>query len=122
VLLTGGHVQCGPEVVCTVTKSAKARDTAGSRKTKTSGAATTRKRKTAAKRKATASAAPESPTSRTSEQPTPKEKAAYLETVIASGEAARLDEQGRLPAGATHKIVEDEAGNVRVVRRRFSMT
>ena len=45
-----------------------------------------------------------------------------METVIATGEAARLDEKGKLPAGATHKIVEDGAGNVTVVRRRFSMT
>ena len=76
-------------------------------------AATTRKRKpAAAKAKPKAKAA----------QPTPKDEAAYVETVIATGEAARLDENGKLPAGATHKIVEDEAGNVKVVRRRFSMT
>ena len=72
--------------------------------------AATRKRKPAAKRKAKA------------EQPARKDEAAFVETVIATGEAARLDEKGRLPAGATHKIVEDEAGNVTVVRRRFSMT
>ena len=55
-------------------------------------------------------------------QPTPEEEAAFTETLIESGEAARLDKEGKLPAGATHKIVEDEAGNVKVVRRRFSIT
>jgi hypothetical protein len=67
------------------------------------------KKKSAAKRKAKTG------------QPAQRDEAAYVETVIATGEAARLDKQGRLPAGATHKIVEDEAGNVRVVRRRFSI-
>jgi hypothetical protein len=54
-------------------------------------------------------------------RPAQRDEAAFVETVIATGEAARLDEHGRLPAGATHKIVEDEAGNVKVVRRRFSI-
>ena len=56
------------------------------------------------------------------ERPSPEEEAAFSETLIATGEAARPDAQGRLPRGATHEIVEDEAGNVRVVRRRFSVT
>jgi hypothetical protein len=77
-----------------------------------SRAATTRKRKPAAKPKAKVRAA----------KPSPKEEAAFVETLIATGEAARLDDQGKLPAGATHKIVEDKAGHVKVVRRRFSMT
>ena len=89
-----------------MTKSAKRR------------AATTRKRKPAAKTKA--KAAPRA--ARAGKPPAAKDEAAFVEAVIASGEAARLDEQGRLPAGATHKIVEDEAGTVKVVRRRFSMT
>lgn len=54
-------------------------------------------------------------------QPTPEEEAAFTEALIESGRAARLDKEGKLPAGATHKIVEDEAGNVKVVRRRFSI-
>jgi hypothetical protein len=58
----------------------------------------------------------------TIEQPTRDHEAAFTQTLIATGEAARLDEHGRLPAGATHRIVDDEAGNVKVVRRRFSMT
>ena len=50
------------------------------------------------------------------------DEAAFVESLVATGQAARLDKEGKLPAGATHKIVEDEAGNVKVVRRRFSMT
>ena len=94
-----------------MTKSAKSR-----------AATTTRKRKPAAKGKANAGAATVPRTAKAARQPTPKEEAAFVETVIASGEAARLDDKGRLPAGATHTIVEDAEGNVKVVRRRFSMT
>jgi hypothetical protein len=56
------------------------------------------------------------------ERPSPRDEAAFSETLIATGEAARPDATGRLPRGATHEIVEDEAGNVKVVRRRFSVT
>lgn len=105
-----------------MTKSPKNRSTAKSRSTRARAAVTTRKSKPAAKRKAKAGAAPLPRTSATSEQSACEEEAAFVETLIASGEAARPDEQGRLPAGATHKIVEDEAGHVKVVRRRFSMT
>jgi predicted phage gp36 major capsid-like protein len=55
------------------------------------------------------------------EEPTPEDEAAFTETVIQTGEAAHLDEQGKLPAGATLKIVEDKAGHVKVVRRRYSI-
>ena len=54
-------------------------------------------------------------------QPAREDEAACVESLIESGEAARLNKEGKLPAGATHKIVEDEKGNVKVVRRRFSM-
>lgn len=93
-----------------------------SRGARTKGAATTRKSKPAAKKKAKAGAAPAARTSAASKQPACDDEAAFIETLVASGEAARLDQHGRLPAGATHKIVEDEAGNVKVVRRRFSIT
>jgi len=33
-----------------------------------------------------------------------------------------LDAEGRLPAGATHKLVEDEAGQPKALRRRFSIS
>ena len=104
-----------------MTKSLKKHSAGRSNKARTSSAATVRKSKPAAK-KAKTSAAAAPPPSTTSEQPTQDDEAAYLETVIASGEAARLDQEGKLPAGATHKIVEDEAGNLKVVRRRFSIS
>jgi len=56
------------------------------------------------------------------ELPSPEEEAAFTEMLIETGQAARPDKTGKLPAGATHAIVEDEEGKVKVVRRRFSMT
>ena len=56
------------------------------------------------------------------EQPSPEDEAAYVESLIQSGQAAHLNEEGKLPAGATHKIVGDDQGNVKVVRRRFSIS
>lgn len=53
---------------------------------------------------------------------TAAEEAAFTEALIASGQAAPLDKNGKLPRGATHKIVEDQEGNITVVRRRFSIT
>ena len=55
-------------------------------------------------------------------RPSPEEEAAFTRALIESGEAARLDEEGKLPAGATHTLVEDEAGHLRAVRRRFSIS
>lgn len=82
----------------------------------------TKKRRVASKRKAAkCKTARVPPPSTILDQPAPEGEAAFRETLIESGEAARLDKEGKLPAGATHKIVEDEAGNVKVVRRRFSM-
>ncbi len=45
---------------------------------------------------------------------------AFVEGLIARGEAAPPDEHGRLPAGATHELVEDEDGHVTARRARFS--
>jgi hypothetical protein len=104
-----------------VTKSPKTHAGRG-RGTRTKDAPTTRKSKPAAKKKSKVGAAPAAPTSTAGEQQACDDEAAFVETLVATGEAARLDHQGRLPAGATHKIVEDEAGNVKVVRRRFSIT
>ncbi|MDH4076106.1 MAG: hypothetical protein OEW29_09235 [Acidimicrobiia bacterium] len=42
---------------------------------------------------------------------------AFIEALVARGEAAEADEEGHLPEGATHEIVPDER---KVVRRRFS--
>lgn len=55
-------------------------------------------------------------------QPSPEHQAAYIETLIETGQAAPLTKEGKLPAGATHKIVKDEQGRVKVVRRRFSIS
>ena len=55
------------------------------------------------------------------EKPASEEESAFAETLIESGEAARLDKEGKLPAGATHVILEDETGKTKVVRRRFSI-
>jgi hypothetical protein len=54
-------------------------------------------------------------------RPSARDEAAFNEALIASGQAARPDAQGKLPRGATHSIVEDDRGKVTVVRRRFSM-
>ena len=59
---------------------------------------------------------------RVKKHPAAADEAAFTEALIESGQAAPLDSQGKLPAGATHKIVTDEAGQLKVVRRRFSMT
>jgi hypothetical protein len=55
------------------------------------------------------------------EQPSPEHQQAYVETLIQTGEAAHLTKDGKLPAGATHKIVETDDGQIKVVRRRFSI-
>jgi hypothetical protein len=106
-----------------VTKSRNTRQAGKSRATGTRSAAARANTKPAARKKTKPAAAPAQRTAATtSEQPACEDEAAFTEALIASGEAARLDEHGKLPAGATHKIVEDEQGNVKVVRRRFSMS
>ncbi len=40
--------------------------------------------------------------------------------LIARGEAAAPDENGHLPPGATHELVQDDQGRTTVKRRRFS--
>lgn len=53
--------------------------------------------------------------------PSKKEEAAYLETLIKTGQAAPVS-GGKLPPGATHALVRDEEGGVKAVRRRFSIS
>ena len=48
------------------------------------------------------------------------EEKAFVDTLIATGEAACPDADGKLPPGATHAIVPDQRGKPTVVRRRFS--
>lgn len=49
----------------------------------------------------------------------PAEKA-YVDSLIAHGQAARRLADGTLPPGATHELIDDENGVTRAVRRRFS--
>ena len=49
----------------------------------------------------------------------PDEKA-YVDSLVANGQAARPLADGTLPPGATHELIEEEDGVVRAVRRRFS--
>jgi hypothetical protein len=105
-----------------VTKSRKTRQTGKSRTSNTKSAATRSRSRPTAKKKSEPGAPAQRTAATTRQQPTSEDEAAFTEALIASGEAARLDEHGKLPAGATHKIVEDEQGNVKVVRRRFSMS
>jgi len=49
----------------------------------------------------------------------PEEKA-FVDSLIAHGQAAKRLPDGTLPPGATHELIEDEAGVVRAVRRRFN--
>ena len=48
------------------------------------------------------------------------DEAAFVESLIANGQAAKRRPDGSLPPGATHELIEDENGGKRVVRRRFS--
>jgi len=98
-----------------VTKSTKSRTATATRKHKPAAKAAAKPKAKADRPKA------DRPKAAKPAKPASKDEAAFVETVIATGEAKRLDENGKLPAGATHKIVEDDAGNVKVVRRRFSM-
>jgi hypothetical protein len=51
------------------------------------------------------------------------EEREFVRQLVERGEAAKPDAEGRLPAGATHEIVQDDAGDgaPRVERRRFSI-
>lgn len=50
-----------------------------------------------------------------------KERDAFVESLIAHGQAAKPRADGTLPPGATHEITEGKDGEVKVVRRRFSL-
>jgi hypothetical protein len=47
-------------------------------------------------------------------------EAAFAKSLVAHGQAVKLPKDGKLPSGATHELVEDDRGEVKVVRRRFS--
>ena len=54
---------------------------------------------------------------RSEEEQTPEEKR-FIEGLLERGEAAEPDENGKLPPGATHEIVEEDSEGERTVRRR----
>ena len=63
---------------------------------------------------------PEAPADGTSRS---EAEAAFQRGLIERGEAAQVDENGRLPPGATHEIVgHDAEGRPVLKRRRFSLT
>jgi hypothetical protein len=45
---------------------------------------------------------------------------AFTQSLIEHGQAAKAGADGKLPRGATHELVENEKGDVKPVRRRFS--
>jgi hypothetical protein len=95
------------------------------KRTAKSSAPTTRKaaaRKTSKSKTAKSKPAKRAAKPKAVERVSPEDEAAYTEALIQSGQAAPLDSEGKLPAGATHKIVEDPAGQIKVVRRRFSIS
>jgi hypothetical protein len=49
-----------------------------------------------------------------------REEEAFTRSLIAHGQAAKAGPDGKLPAGATHELVEDDKGEPKLVRRRFS--
>jgi hypothetical protein len=44
----------------------------------------------------------------------------FIQSLVAHGQAVKVNPGEKLPPGATHELVEDEDGSVRVVRKRFS--
>jgi hypothetical protein len=55
-----------------------------------------------------------------SSRPKTAEEQAFIDSLVAHGQAVSVPAGGKLPPGATHELVEDEHGEVRAVRRRFS--
>lgn len=49
------------------------------------------------------------------------EEDAFTRSLIAHGQAAKAGADGTLPPGATHELIENEKGEVKAVRRRFSI-
>jgi hypothetical protein len=98
------------------------RGTSQKRTAKTAKSSASPTRKAAARKTSKGKAAKRAVKPKAVERVSPEDEAAYTEALIQSGQAAPLDSEGKLPAGATHKIVEDPAGQIKVVRRRFSIS
>lgn len=48
------------------------------------------------------------------------ERAAFVKSLLAHGQAAPLGADGKLPTGATHELTVDASGKLTIVRKRFS--
>lgn len=48
------------------------------------------------------------------------ERDAFIESLVAHGQAVKVKPGETLPRGATHELKEDADGTLRVVRKRFS--
>jgi hypothetical protein len=58
------------------------------------------------------------------EPPPPSDEAAkkkFERDLLIRGEAAPVDEEGKLPLDATHEVVETKEGEQKIVRRRFKI-
>lgn len=55
---------------------------------------------------------------RTSKDPKKRAEEKFVEDTLTRGEAAKADEHGQLPPGATHEIVEEREGELPTIRRR----
>ena len=49
------------------------------------------------------------------------EEEAFARSLVAHVQAAKADADGKLPPGATHELVENEKGELKPSRRRFSI-
>ena len=54
------------------------------------------------------------------QRPKNTDEEAFTQSLVTHGQAAKRNADGTLPPGVTHELIEDEDGNVKVVRRRFS--
>ena len=48
------------------------------------------------------------------------EEANFVRSLVEHGQAVAVKPCGKLPPGATHELVKEEDGTVKVVRRRFT--
>ena len=74
--------------------------------------------KAAAKRRSSPSTEREEP--RRPVGPKTAEEEQFTRSLVKHGQAVKRPAGGALPPGATHELVEDEHGELRPVRRRFS--
>jgi hypothetical protein len=77
--------------------------------------------KKTSKRRSSQKSAAKTATRRRTARKEKQEEAAFVESLVAHGQAAKPRADGTLPPGATHEISEGKDGEVKVVRRRFSL-